>query len=180
MISMRSKLTKSVLGYFFLHDHAEMYVNEMARRLNLDDGNLSRKLRELEKEGILKSREKGKERFYSLNANYPLLNEYKRIILKTVGIEKILREALCKFPGVERAYLFGSYAEDQMDASSDIDLIAIGKQNTVALQKKISEIQKKIDREINLISMDREEYERGQKRDPLIKRIIKSKTIRLR
>ena len=32
----------------FLHEEAELYVNEMARKFSLDDGNLSRKLKELE------------------------------------------------------------------------------------------------------------------------------------
>jgi len=56
LISIKSKITKSVLSYFMLHEGAEMYVNELARRFNLDNGNLSRKLNDLEIEGLLKSR----------------------------------------------------------------------------------------------------------------------------
>ena len=127
MLSLRSKIVQSVLGYFMLHEEAELYVNEMARRFSLDDGNLARKLKELEQEGILKSRLRGKERYYSLNESFPLLKEYKKIILKTVGFEEILNNALKHLKGIEKAYLFGSYAEDKMDVSSDIDLVVVGK-----------------------------------------------------
>ena len=126
MISLKAKNTKAILGYMFLHEDAELYVNEMARKFSLDDGNLSRKLKELEREGILKCRERGHESYYSLNRDYPLLKEYKGIVLKTIGLEQKLRDALAQIPGIEQAFLFGSYAGGTMDASSDIDLLVAG------------------------------------------------------
>ena len=177
MFSLKSKITRSVLGYFMLHEKAELYVNEMARRFSLDDGNLARKLKELEQEGILKSRLRGKERYYSLNSSFPLLKEYKRIILKTVGFEGTLSNALKQLKGVEKAYIFGSYAEDKMDVASDVDLIVVGNHSTVELQKKISEVQKSVDREINVISMGSYEYQKKMKRDPFLKSVHLKKKI---
>src|SRR3990167_7341580 len=153
MISLKSKITQAVLGWFMLHEEAELYVNEMARRLLLNQGNLDRKLKELEKNGILKSELRGKERYYSLNPSFPLFHEYKKIILKTVGLEHLLEEACQGVKGIQQAYIFGSYAKDQMDSASDLDLLAVGNHNTLDLQKKISEIQRSIVREINLIQM---------------------------
>ena len=177
MISLKSRMTQLVLGYFMLHEDAELYIHEMARRFSLDDGNLTRKLRQLEEEGILKSRAKGKERYYSLNIRFPLLNEYKQLILKTVGIEHALKEELREVPGVQQAVLFGSYAQDKMNASSDIDLLVIGKHDTIALQKRIAKLQKTVDREINVISMGTQEYKKKHKTDPLLKSICKKKRI---
>ena len=34
MISLRSKNTKAILGHMFLHEEAELYVNEMARKFS--------------------------------------------------------------------------------------------------------------------------------------------------
>lgn len=179
MISLRSKITKSVLAYFMLHEHAEMYVQEMSRRLGLDDGNLSKKLVELEKEGILKSRERGREKYYSLNAEFPLLKEYRQIILKTVGLESTLKELLKDVPGIKEAYLFGSYVKNKMDSTSDIDIIVVGDHDTVALQRLISKVQKSVDREINLISMSVSEYKRRKKKDSFIKSLNRSRKIRI-
>ena len=179
MLSLRSKITKAVLSYFILHDYARMYVLEIARRLHLDGSNLAKKLRELEVEGILKSEERGKERYYSLNKTFPLLKEYKQIILKTVGIEGLLKDLLRDMPGIDEAYLFGSYAKDQMDSASDIDLLAVGVHDTVELRKKLSQVQKTTDREINLISMSRTEYEKRKKQDSFIESLQKSKKVKL-
>ncbi|MBI4115392.1 MAG: nucleotidyltransferase domain-containing protein [Candidatus Omnitrophica bacterium] len=179
MLSLRSKITRAVLSYFLLHDHAEMYVLEMARRLHLDDSNLAKKLRELEKEGILKSEEKGKERYYSLNKSFPLLKEYRQIVLKTVGLEGALKELLREVKGIEEAYLFGSYAKNRMDSSSDIDLMVIGDHDTVGLRKKLSGIQKTTDREINLVSMSPAEYDKRKKQDSFVRSLQKSKKVKL-
>jgi len=179
MLNLRSKITQTVLGYFMLHEGAELYVHEMARRLSLDQKNLDRKLKELEKEGIFKSERRGKERYYSLNTSFPLLKEYKKIILKTVGLEHVLKEALQAVKGLKQAYLFGSYAKDQMDAASDIDLLAVGNHNTLELQKKISEIQKSVGREINVMSLGTAEYEKKRKRDPFIKSVLQGKKIQI-
>lgn len=179
MLNLKSKITKAVLGYFMLHEGGELYVNEMARRLLLDQGNLNRKLKELESDGILKSRLRGKERYYSLNTSFPLFPEYKRIVLKTVGFEHILKEALQGVKGLKRAYLFGSYAEDAMDLSSDVDLFAIGDHSTLELQRKITQLQKSMDREINVVSMNASEYQKKLKSDPFVKRVFKSKKIQI-
>lgn len=169
MINLRSQITQKVLGYFYLHEDAEMYINEMARRLGLDSGNLTRKLEELESQEILKSQWKGAQRYYSLNKGFSLYQEYKKIIKKTVGFEETLRASLISLPGIRQAVLFGSYAADQMDQKSDIDLLVIGDHDTVELQRIIARMQKSIDREINCISMTGKEYREKQKRDPFLK-----------
>lgn len=176
MLNLASKIAQKVLSYFALHEGAELYVNEMARRLSVDQGNLDRKLKSLEKEGLLKSELKGRERYYSLNPSFPLLKEYKTIIKKTVGFEHLLRESLKEIKGLKAAWIFGSYAEDKMDSASDIDLLAIGHHDTIALQRKIAEIQKTMMREINVVSMTPDEY-RTKKNDPFFRTIEKGKKI---
>ncbi len=179
MLSLRSKITRAVLSYFILHDHTQIYVLAMARRLHLDGSNLAKKLRELEKEGILQSEERGKERYYSLNKTFPLLKEYKQIILKTVGFEGALKELLKEVKGIEDAYLFGSYAKDRMDSTSDIDLMVVGDHDTVELRKKLAGIQKTTDREINLVNMSPAEYEKRKRQDAFVKSLQKSKRVKL-
>ena len=179
MISLKSKIVQRLLGYFFLHEDAVLYVNEMVRVLKVDRGNLIRKLRSLEKEGLLISEFRGNQKYFSLDKKYPLLKEYKRIILKTIGFEKKLKDLLKNVEGAEEAYVFGSYAEDKMDLSSDIDLLVVGRQGTIELQRKISKLQQQINREINVVSIGKAELEKKEKTDPFIKRILKKKKIRI-
>ena len=69
MFSINSKIINGVLRYFFINPQQKNYINELARILDFDPGNLSRKLKELEKEGILSSEFFGKQRYYFINKN---------------------------------------------------------------------------------------------------------------
>ena len=162
-----------------LQQGAESYISDLARILHLESGNLTRKLLELEREGILKSRWQGKQRYYSLNANFPLIKEYKTIILKTIGFEHILKTALKNIPHIKKAVIFGSYAQNQMDSHSDIDLLVVGGHNTVELQKSVSQIQKAVGRDINVVSMSPREYNGKKKDSPLLKSIEAKKSVKL-
>lgn len=132
---------------------------------------MTRKLRELELEGILKSETRGRERYYSLNRSYPLLDEYRRIVLKTVGVESSLKALLNGVPGVKKAYIYGSYAVDSMDSRSDIDVLVVGEHRMLDLQAKIAQVQKKLSREVNVTSLSSKEYETKKKENPFIRKI---------
>ncbi|MBF0479029.1 MAG: nucleotidyltransferase domain-containing protein [Candidatus Omnitrophica bacterium] len=179
MISLRSKITQSVLNYFMLQQGAEIYVSDFARITQLESGNLTRKLADLEKDGILKSRWQGNQRYYSLNKNFPLLKEYRSIVLKTVGFEQILRNALSKISGIKKAIIFGSYAQDKMDSYSDIDLLIVGEHSTITLQRGIADVQKTIHREINAVSMSLQEYAAKKRNDPFLMSIESKKSIKI-
>lgn len=180
MIPLRSELTKALLNYFFINPHEELYINELSRKLNLDKRNLVKKLKELEKEGILKSQIRGNLKLYSVNTNYPLYEEYKKIVLKTTGIEYKLRKIFKEESGVKEAYIYGSYAKNTMDIHSDIDLLIIGNHKILSLQKKLSTLQREIDREINSVSMDELEYKKRIKnKDPFILGVIRGEHIRV-
>lgn len=180
MISLRSELTRRLLNYFFINSSESLYVNELSRKLALDKRNLVKKIRELEKEGILKSQRRGNLKLYSINRGYSLYKEYKKIILKTVGFEDRLRQIIKGIDGVKVAYIYGSYAEDKMNVHSDIDLLLIGEHNIVSLQRKLNKLQRDIEREINTVNMDEHEFKKRIKRkDSFILGILKRKHIKI-
>lgn len=179
MISLKSKTTIKILNYFFLNPKAKNYINELAKILDLDPKNLYRKLRELEKEGILESEFLGKQRYFYLSKS-PIVEAYRQIILKTVGFESLLKKVLNKIKGIKEAYLFGSYARDKMDTSSDIDLLVIGNHSPLILQKEIIKLQREIDREINIINMSEKEFKEKKNKDPFIKNIFSDKFIKIK
>ncbi|MBL7157063.1 MAG: nucleotidyltransferase domain-containing protein [Candidatus Omnitrophica bacterium] len=180
MISLKSKVTGSILNYFFINPGSSLYVNELSEKLSLDKRNLVKKLKELEKEGLLKSEPKGNLKLYSGDKKYPLYNEYKKIILKTLGFEKKLADLLKDVKGIETVYIYGSYAENRLSVHSDIDLLVIGNHKIISLQKKVSRLQKEIDREINAVSMAKNDFnKRKRSGDPFIKGVLKKKYIEI-
>lgn len=181
MISFRSKISVKLLDYFFLNPSARRYINELARLLEIDPKNLDRKLKELEKSGLLQSEIRGKERYFFINRKYPLLNQYRQIFLKTHGLEKKLKEIMAGTAGVKEAYIFGSYAVNKMDSASDLDLLVVGDHSSLDLQRSISSLQKETGREINVINLSlREAAAKSEAKDSFLSNIFKSKVVRLK
>lgn len=94
MFNFKSKITEKLLGYFLMNPRAEHYVNELAKLLDADPGNLDRKLKELAREGVFVSKNIGNQKHYSLNQAYPLLNELKKIYNLKYGVEGKLTATL--------------------------------------------------------------------------------------
>ena len=180
MISLRSKVAIKLLDYYFLNPDAQAYINELARILELDPKNTETKLKEFEKEGLFKSEFRGKERYFFLAKDNPILEHYRQIFLKTYGIEKRLKDMLRGINGLKEAYLFGSYANSSMDSSSDIDILAIGSHSVLELQRVAAKLQKDVGREFNIMNLSQKEFEaKKRNKDPFINGVFKTKTIRL-
>ena len=180
MISLRSKVTRAILAYFFTNDRAEAYANALARQLELDPKNVHSKLIQLESEGLLKSRFGGKERFFSLNRAFPLLKEYRAIVEKTVGVEFLLREALAGVKDITEGYLFGSFAKGTSDPKSDIDVLAIGGHSALDLERRLRPLKKSLGRQINVVSLSEEEFKKRRSgKDPFLQDIMRSKHVRI-
>lgn len=180
MISLRSKVARKLLDYYFLNPGAQHYINELARNLELDPKNTETKLKELEKEGLFKSEFRGKERYFLLARENPILEHYRQIFLKTYGIEKTLKDILSGLKGLKEAYIFGSYASDRMDSSSDIDILAVGSHSVLALQRQIVGLQKDTGKEMNVTNLTPEEFKAKKRiKNHFISRIFKTKVIKL-
>lgn len=180
MISLRSKITKALLNYFFINPEDTLYINEMCKKLRSDKRNLVKKIRELEQEGILRSHIRANLKFYSINKEHPLYGEYRNIILKTIGFESVLRKIVGEVEGIKKAYIYGSYAKNTLDAYSDIDLLVVGRHSIIALQKKINTLQNEINREINVVNMGENDFEKRIKgKDPFVCGILKGKYIKI-
>jgi len=180
MISLRSKITQKILNLLILNDNERFYVNELAKIIKEYPANVHKKLVELEKEGIIADDFQGMERYFYINKNYKFLKEYKNIILKGVGFEKILKEKLKQVKGVESAYIFGSYAKNKMSDESDIDVLVVGNFKTAELQKVLLEVQKLAGREINSIELLNNEFENKMKeKDELLIDIFSKEHIKI-
>jgi predicted nucleotidyltransferase len=180
MISLKSEAAKKLLNYFFLNPEENLYVNEMSRNLGVDKRNLVKKVKELESEGIIRCQKRGNLKLYSINKDYPLYQEYKKIIMKTTGLEEQLRQILKGVDGVREAYIFGSYARNAMEPHSDIDLLVVGSHRIMALQKMVYKLQKESGREINTVNLGEKEFKKKIKdNDQFISGILKQKHIRI-
>lgn len=157
-ILFKTKLRKRLLTYSFTHPDEHFYVRELAGLIDEDAGNLSRELRELEKEGLFTSFSKGNVKFYSLSKSYPLFQELKQIVFKTEGVEGSLRDTVYRNKDISFAFIYGSYAENKEKKSSDIDLAVVGEFPRTEFMRQIKSLESKLNREINFSSYSKDEF----------------------
>jgi predicted nucleotidyltransferase/DNA-binding transcriptional ArsR family regulator len=180
MISLRSSLRRALFTYLYGNRSARFYVRQLAGELGVDPTNLSRELARLEKDGLLHSEVEGRQRYYTLNRNYPYLKPLFTMLQGSVGIVPALQAALGRVPAIEAAYLFGSFAKDEADASSDIDLLIIGYPDAALLASQIRGTEKTLRRDINYTVLgDRELRAKLKARDPFVADIWRGKRIAL-
>lgn len=180
MLNLRSKLRRGLLTYCFTNPAASHHLRELARILEADPANLSRELASLERQGLFVSDVRGRQKYFRLNRAHPLFHEYRRIIRKTLGVAHVIRESLAPLSGIREAYLYGSFARDQADASSDIDLLLIGRPDAVELETTIARLERRLGREINHTLLSPEEFKaRRASRDPFLQDLWRHERISL-
>lgn len=180
MINLRSKLRQDLLGYYFTNPSMSHYLRELAELLGADPANLWRELGRLEREGLFVSERRGRQRYFRLNRRYPLYEEVRRIVFKTVGVVGQLRKALQKIAGIKEAYLYGSFARNQQDAASDIDVLIVGDTKAEELEAPIGKLERQLGREINYTVLSPAELRtRRARRDAFLEDIWRQKKISL-
>ena len=174
---IKSSQAQKILAYFFTNPQKKHYLRELAAILDEDPGNFSRTLKELEKEGVLAVDWSGKQKFFSLNKNYPLFTELKSLIKKTIGITEALKRELSKITGISQAFVYGSWAKEKQSFGSDIDLFLVGKFEEEELLKAIAKLEKAFGREINYTFFSPKGFQEAKKTNSFVQGIIKGPKI---
>jgi predicted nucleotidyltransferase len=141
---------RRVLGLLLLRPEEALHGREIARRVGLPAGTVTRELTKLALVGLLKREKRGNQQVYSANTAAPVFTELASILRKTSGIADVLAEALS--PLAEQllvAFVFGSVAQGRETAHSDIDLMLIGDVKFRNVVQSLHDAQTALGREIN-------------------------------
>lgn len=135
----------------------------------------------MEEDGLYRSRERGRVKFYSLNKAHPLFKELKTIVFKTEGVQGSLRGIVSAAKGVSRAFIYGSYAKDKENASSDIDLVVTGDFDRDGFTGAVRKLEHNLGRQVNFNAYTDSEFEREKKkRGGFLNLVLKDKIIALK
>lgn len=138
-----------ILNILFHNPDKKFFLSEIAKILGRDPGNYKKHIDDFINEGILLSERKGNMRFFWLNKEYALYNEIKLIVLKTIGVAWDLKNLVNSIKGIKLAFIFGSYATNEFNSNSDIDLFVVGNFDKDKFSSEIALLENKIKRDIN-------------------------------
>jgi predicted nucleotidyltransferase/predicted transcriptional regulator with HTH domain len=180
MLDLRSKARQRLLTYYFTNLAARHHLRDLADRLSIDPSNLSRELRRLERQGLFRSEVIGRQKYFQLSREYPLFDEVRSILVKTFGAAPLIKQSLRELEGIEEAYLYGSFARNQQDAASDIDVLLIGVPHSEALAEAVQKLERQLGREINYTVLTRKEFDsRRARKDAFLEAVWHHKRISL-
>src|SRR5271156_6523409 len=180
MLDMRSKARQKLLAYYFTNPTTRHHLRDLAERLSVDPSNLSKELSRLEREGLFRSEVSGRQKYFELNRKYPLFAEVRGIVAKTVGAAPLIAQSLKKIEGIEEAFLYGSFAANQQDASSDVDVLVVGKPTGHVLAEAVGKLERQLGREINYTVMSRKEFEaRRRRKDAFLENVWQNERVEL-
>ena len=125
LIKLLSSRTRAkIFAILFGLNPLELHIREIARRSQLSEASIRQELNKLAGLDLVRSRRDGNRVYYCANKDNPLYTEIHSLVLKTIGLVEVLREAL-EHSRIEVAFVFGSFATGEESATSDIDLMVI-------------------------------------------------------
>lgn len=120
------KVRQRVLAVLFGNPARSFYANEVIALADSGSGAVQRELAGLSQAGLLTVSRQGNQKHYQANADTPVFAELRGLVLKTSGLVDVLRAALLPLASqIPAAFVFGSVANQQDTAQSDIDLLVV-------------------------------------------------------
>lgn len=133
-----SKTRVKLLLKFFLNAQAKGYLRSLEQEFGESTNAIRLELNKFEEAGMLSSASEGNKKVYSANRKHPLFENLHGLVMKYVGLDKIVDKITERLGSVEAVYLVGDYAEGRdsgiidlfiqaTDLNSDYLLALIGK-----------------------------------------------------
>ena len=127
---VRSDAVGAILAEVFAEPDDELTIAEIGRRAGVLPAVAHKEVTRLLAAEVLLDRREGNNRLVRVNQNHPLYGPMSEIISATYGPVPILRRLLEAAPGVERAFIYGSWAARRQGIPGpyphDIDVMAVG------------------------------------------------------
>jgi predicted nucleotidyltransferase len=152
-----SKTRIKLLLKFFLNSKTAAYLRGLESEFGESTNGIRVELNRFEKAGMLSSAMEGNKKMYRANTTHPLFGEIHNILLKYIGIDKIIENVVEKLGEVDQVYLTGTFARG-IDGPV-IDIMIIGEVDRTYLVQLIERAEEKIGRRIRCIDYTREAFE---------------------
>ncbi len=146
----RSPEQERVLAELFLFADGPVSLSELARRAGTSLGGIHKEVERLEAAGLVKSRTQGRNRMVEADNSSPVYSEITGLLLKTLGPETLLREALASIDGIREAFIYGSWADPNAGNPADIDVLVVGKPDIGAIYDSVAALEIRLGRPINV------------------------------
>jgi len=150
---LRSRPQAEVLTLILLNPGQEWSLTSLASHTGTSVSWVQREITRAEQAGVVSSRRLGSVRLVRA-ADSPLTDPLTELLLRSFGPRQVLAEELQDVEGIERAYLFGSwaarYAGEAGRPPADLDVLVIGAPDRDELDDAAQRAERRLAREVNV------------------------------
>jgi len=140
------------------------YLSELADRLNTSPSSLQRELSSLVASGILVHRREGRRAYFKAETKSPVFRDLQQLFQKTAGLAPTMEQTLRPFRAkILCAFVYGSVARRREHATSDVDLMVIGRTGLSDLSPAVRQAEERLGREVNVTAYSPEEFRKKVK-----------------
>lgn len=173
-----SRARVKILETLLLNKDEKFHTRDLARRTGVSAPYVMKELHNLKSLGILVEKKEGNMIFYGINRSSSIVEDLKRLFLKTESVGAALLEALKNTEKTRYALIYGSFAKGNEVTSSDIDLLIIGDINEKKVLDSVMKAQSRIGREINYILWTEKVFqEKARQKISLLREIFRTPVI---
>jgi DNA-binding transcriptional ArsR family regulator len=151
---LRSRSQGDILAAIMLDPENERSMSEVAAETGVSLPTVQREVGRLEEAGLVTTKRRGNTRLVRAVTDSVVFKPLADLLAVTFGPVVVLRTALAAIPGIERAFIYGSwaarYAQRSGPVPNDIDLLVIGSADRHTLAEAVADAEKVLRREINL------------------------------
>jgi len=170
---LSSKVRAEIFRLLFGLSDSRLHTREIQRRSGLTIGTVQQELKKLLRLGLVNRQKDGNRIYYEANRTHPLYVEIHRVVLKTVGLADVLRQALDD-ERIQWAFVFGSVARGEETEKSDVDLMIVGGIGLRAVTSLLSGVTQRLGREIDPHVFRLEEFlKRREIQDHFISQVLR-------
>ncbi|MBA3827758.1 MAG: winged helix-turn-helix transcriptional regulator [Taibaiella sp.] len=155
LISSRTRI--KLLLKFFVNPRSTAYLRGLAEEFNESTNAIRVELNRFEGAGMLVTETQGNKKVYKANNQHPLFSDLQKIILKYIGIDRIIETVIGRMGQLEQLYLIGDYARGK--DTGIIDLVFIGALDKEYLHSLISKAEGLVSRKIRYLIYSQEEWQ---------------------
>ena len=142
---MENLIFLRIVRFFLENPYEEIYLRKLAKNLKLSTYSIKKYADLLSKENLIKEERKANLRYFKANIN----NLFFKYLKKAYNIDLLFKSGLIDFlrdnlSNISSIILFGSTAKGEDEKKSDIDILIIGKEKYLNLDKFEEKFNKEI------------------------------------
>lgn len=147
-----SKTRIKLLTKFFVNSSNRSWLRNLESEFGESSNAIRLELNRLEQAGLLTANQEGNKKVFSANTTHPMFGDIHNIVLKHLGLDRIVEDVIVKLGKVQKVYLCGDLARGKN--SQIVDLIIVGLIDKVYLQGLTDKVEKLINRNIRTLVVE--------------------------